>query len=330
MLRTFNRIAFASSFAVLCFAATGVFAVEDWKFYTYVPNTRLATGAGVERMVNRINAETGGAVKVTLHMGGSLPIKATDNVQAVGDNVVQMGADGFFAGHVPIASIMRMPLMIQSAAEYERAMRIARPKVDAAFDKLGIKLLGYYTYAPVTLFANKPLAKLADLNGMKIRQGGPESAEFLKSYGASPITMGTSDVASALQQGVIQGVVTASAGGGSLWKGQLTHNYRIEMYTPESWIFVNKAAFNKLPASARAQIEKIVAEEGARTSKEAEAAEGTAIAEQKAGGMAISSASAGDLKDAQAKMVSYWASWAKSRGAEGEALLAEVRKAVGR
>jgi TRAP-type C4-dicarboxylate transport system substrate-binding protein len=56
------------------------------------------------RLSEEMEKETGGAVTIRLHLGGSLPIDTTTITQALSDNVVQLGDDGYFLGNVPIAA----------------------------------------------------------------------------------------------------------------------------------------------------------------------------------------------------------------------------------
>ena len=53
---------------------------------------------------------------------------------------------------------------------------------------------------------------------------------------------------SALERGVVDGVLTANAGGGKVWKDLLKYCYEIGLNFFEANIAVNKEAFAKLPA----------------------------------------------------------------------------------
>ncbi|WP_419913905.1 TRAP transporter substrate-binding protein DctP [Hoeflea sp.] len=302
---------------------------DSWIGYTFIPNTNFAAGEGLMNIAERIKAETDGEVTLTMNLGGSLPIKAGNITQAVADGVVQFGSTGFFAGDVPLASIMRMPMLID-AEDFNDVMAIARPQIEAEFEKLGVKAIGYSLWSPVTIFSRNKLTELKDLDGQKMRQGGPESARFLENYGAAPITMGTGEVAPALQQGVVDGVVTASAGGAQLWEDVLSHNLRFELYTPEDWYLVNLDAWNALSPETQAVIEKIVIEETTKISEENIRREAEAVKEHEAAGMVISYPSPDVEANALKDMEGYWNEWAAGIGSNAETLLAEVREKLDR
>src|SRR5262245_32639149 len=79
-----------------------------WNAYTYTPAATLAPARGLARIAEGIDKATGGALKIKIHLGGSLPIGASDIANALSDNVVQLGDDGFFHGNLPITGILRL------------------------------------------------------------------------------------------------------------------------------------------------------------------------------------------------------------------------------
>lgn len=316
--------------AALLLAAPALQAQEVWRMYTYATNANVAAGAGAQRIADRITAESGGKIRVQHFFGGSLPIKATDIAQAVSDDVVQIATDGFYAGAIPYGSFLRLPMLVQSADDYEKAFPVVKGAMEAQFSRIGVRLLGYYTWPASTIFTTFPLQKAADLAGRKIRQGDPSTTEYLKSFDASPIVLGTSDVAPALQQGVIHGVVTTAGGGARLWEGLLTHNYRIPTYASASLALVNKSRFEKLSPDLQALVSRIVTEETRAISAANQKDEVTALAQYKAKGMVVTEARSDDLALTARRMEPSWAAWAKKAGPDAEKHLADIRRALGR
>ena len=305
-------------------------SADTWMGYSYIPHTNIAPGAGFVRIAERLNAETDGAITAVPRLGGELPIKGPNIVQAVSDNIVQWGLTGFFAGDVPLASITRLPMLAGSQEEFDKIMEIAGDDIRAEFDKIGVYAIGYHTWGPVTIFTKDEIANLHDLEGFKIRDGGPESKILLSSYGASPITMATADVAPALQQGVIDGVVTASGGGGKLWKDQLGYNLRVQMYIPDGWFVVNKDVWEGLSPEIQAKVQRIFDEEMSAISEATVNDEGVAMQEQKDGGMTIIMPSDEMVAEAKARVEAQWGEWAEATGPRAVELVAEIRAALGK
>ena len=118
----------------------------------------------------------------------------------------------------------------------------------AAYDKKGSTVLSTYYFPMQIAWSSKKLTSLDEFKGQKIRATSPEQIEFLKRFGANGLTVGGSEVPSALERGVVDGVLTANAGGGKVWKDLLKYCYEIGLNYFEANIAVNKEAYAKLPA----------------------------------------------------------------------------------
>jgi TRAP-type C4-dicarboxylate transport system substrate-binding protein len=73
----------------------------------------------------------------------------------------------------------------------------------------GLVGVGFAPIGPSSILTKKPVSKLADLSGMKIRVlASPFQLELIRRMGASPIAMTLGDVLPGLQQGTIDGTLT--------------------------------------------------------------------------------------------------------------------------
>ena len=176
-------------------------------------------GAGARVAGDRREGRQGDQRQLLLkyHLGGSLTIKGTDITTAVGDNIMQMGDDGMQQGNVPITGILRLPMLITSTQEFDKALAMMHPYVDSAYDKKGATVLTTYYFPLQIAWSSKKLTSLDDFKGQKIRATSPEQIEFLKRFGANGLTVSGAEVPSALERGVVDGVLTAQAGGGKVW-----------------------------------------------------------------------------------------------------------------
>ena len=103
------------------------------------------TGAGarcLSEIVERVSKETNGGFQLKYHLGGALTIKGTDITTAVGDNVIQIGDDGFQQGNVPITGILRLPMLITNPQEFEKALAVMKPYVDRGLRQAGLDRAG--------------------------------------------------------------------------------------------------------------------------------------------------------------------------------------------
>jgi len=302
----------------------------SWTVYTYVPAATLAPAKVFQEIVERVSKETNGGFQIKYHLGGALTIKATDITTAVGDNVIQIGDDGFQQGNVPITGILRLPMLVTSTAEFEKALAVMKPYVERAYDKKGSTVLTTYYFPMQIAWSSKKLTSLEDFKGQKIRATSPEQIEFLKRFGANGLTVGGSEVPSALERGVVDGVLTANAGGGKIWKDLLKYCYEIGLNYFEANVAVNKEAYAKLPPAYKESLSKAVVELCPKITRMLAAEESEEAAKRKAEGMVQTKATPEDYKRGAERMVSYWDEWAKRHGAETQEALKKVREALGR
>jgi len=311
-------------------AAGGAQAATTWEAYVYNPVATVPSVQSIVRLIDRVKKETNGDLEINLHLGGSLPIKATDITSAVGDSVVQFGDDGFATGTVPITGIIRLPLLLQSYDDLAKAMAILRPHLDAAYAKRGIVVLGQYSYPFQVLWGRKKITSLTDIKGLKMRVTSVEQGEFIRRFGGVSLTLGTPDVAAALDRGVVDGALTASSGGGLTWHDLLKYRYAFPTSYVNSTVIVNKDAFDKLPPATQKILRDTGADETAWATREMQRVENEVTAQFGKEGMILTDATPEEIKEATDKLRPYWDEWASKHSAEAISILKDIRAAVGR
>lgn len=319
--------------AVLAFFLTPLspaVSAEKWDLYVYNAVSTVAAVKGLNTVIEQIDKETNGELTIRLHLGGSLPINTTTITQAVSDDVVQMGDDGYFLGNIPIGGVLRLPMLLRTLAEYEKAATIMKPYLEKAFEKKGVLVLGQYLYPFQVAFSSKKLTSLADIKGQKIRVTSPEQGEFIKKLGGIPVTIGAPQVPSALDRGVVDGVLTASTGGGNVWKDLLKFNYRLGINYFNSVIIVNKERFGKLSPDVQTKVRKIVSDNLPLITEAMKNEEDNLTKKFAEGGMTVTAEDPQDTEMGTKIISAYWDEWAKSQGPDAVAALKQVRAAIGR
>ncbi|MBW6416660.1 TRAP transporter substrate-binding protein DctP [Celeribacter sp. PS-C1] len=322
----FKTIAATALTLTLPLAATA----DDWTAYTYSSVSTTSAVKGMTRISERVAAETDGELDITLHLGKTLQIASADITQAVGDGIVDFAADFFFSGNVPIARILNLPMLIENDEEWAAAYAAIEPTLVEAFADQNVVLLGGYRYPEQTIFTTFPVNSLADLDGHKIRVTSPEQGKFVEEFGGAAITLSGSEVPTSLERGVIEGVLTASAGGAKNWHEFLPYNYRFSVNYGNSMIIANADAFEALDPAVQETLRAIVAEEGPATTAAFLVDEDAQKASQSAAGMTLTDAAEGDVDMAAEKLAPFWASWAEENGPEYVEALKVVRDAIGK
>jgi TRAP-type C4-dicarboxylate transport system substrate-binding protein len=122
-----------------------------------------------------------------------------------------------------------------------------------------------FAYGPSSVGTRKPVRHLAEFKGLKLRVlASPFQNELVSRMGGTPIAMTLGDVLPALQQGAIDGTISAMPVFTTM------HYYDAAKYvtdTGQPFIFsvaeISKKWFDSLPAD----LQKIVTDEGAKTGK---------------------------------------------------------------
>jgi len=244
-------------------------------------------------------------------------------------HVVQVGDDLFNSGNIPVAGIPRLPMLIQSYADFAKADAVLKPYIVKAYLEKGSTLLASYTYPLQFIWGRKKLESLDDIKGLKLRVAQPEQGEFVRSFGGTSITMSAPEVPSALDRGVVDGIFTAGVGA-VLWKDLLKYGYVLIINVNNSYFIANTEAYNKLSPDLQGKLRQ-VAEDTARWDQETmQKEEAESVQVLTAAGYTFTKATPEENERAVKAMTPYWDEWAKSRGPDVIEALAKVRSALGR
>ena len=230
-------------------------AAELWNLYIHQSAPQFATSRAAQMLADQVNKAAGGTLRVRRHLAGTLQISADNITQAVAGNVVQMGDDLFFSGNVPIGSMLRLPFLIRSYSDYEKATEILLPYVEKGYAAKGVTLLAAYTYPNQYVWGRKKIADLADIGGQKIRIASPEQGEFIRRFNGTAVSLGAAEVPSALDRGVVDGLITGTVGA-QLWKDLLKTGYLLGLNFNNAYIIANTGAFTALLADTQEIVRK--------------------------------------------------------------------------
>ncbi|OUM86061.1 MAG: hypothetical protein BAA01_01550 [Bacillus thermozeamaize] len=177
------------------------------------PETHIK-GIWAEEFKKHVESASEGNIKVELYHHGQLYAKEQAALQAVTQGVIQMSisSTGYLSSLVPEFEIFDLPMMFPDlnvlyALEDSELGEELLQKLDAK----GLKGLGYITNVPTELFTAEPVQTMEDLKGKKIRAHTALLEESMRALGASPITMAAEEMYTAMQQGVIDGMLTTTA-----------------------------------------------------------------------------------------------------------------------
>ena len=324
---------FIRTVAFACGLLTGFGAAhagQSWTGYTYLASDALPGSKNLIALAREFTEKTNGEVELNINLAGSLGIKAADITQSVGSGVVQLAADGFFLGSVEEGGVLRLPMLFTSKEQFDQGLEVMTPYLEEAFAEKGVVLLAQYLYPLQVSWGSYDIKSLDDLKGHKLRVSSPEQGAFVSAFGGSPVTIGGAEVPTALQTGVVEGVFTASVGGGRLWKDQLKSTYRLGPNFFNSAIIVNKEAFEALSPEHQKLLRNLAQKYAGQATAENMQNEASVTRDLAKGGIKVNEPSAADVKKATETMQPFWAEWAKSKNDRTQTALRKTLKALGR
>jgi len=192
----------------LAFLAQAAHALEI-KFADIHP-AGYPTVVAEESMGKTLTKESNGELTFKYFPGGVLGSEKEVVEQAqVGAVQMTRVSLGIVGPVVPDVNVFNMPFIFR---DHDHMRKVIDGEVgDAILDRItnsefGLVALAWMDGGTRNLYTKKPVRKLEDLKGMKIRvQGNPMFIETINAMGGNGIAMDTGEIFSALQTGVIDG-----------------------------------------------------------------------------------------------------------------------------
>lgn len=201
---------------------------------------------------------TNGEITVTIAFGGQLGGQR-EMLDFVANRVVDLAAmpANPFASQLPGAGAFDMPLAFdtpeQVAAIYKKAMTTL-PLAKATYEKAGVTPFMFRGLDPYLLLCTKPVSKVADFEGLRIRTFGSAVPAVFEGLGAVPVNLLTSETYEAFQRGTVD-CVYFSRIGHLIFKTYEVAKYQIdfEFGSVASYIgYINNDVLNDMTDDQRA------------------------------------------------------------------------------
>ena len=257
----FATTSFLVTLFVMLVFSSGVLAQTTLTYSIFFPATHAQAQAG-ESWAKEIEKRTGGKVKINIFAGGSLtPAPQVYDGVVKGISDIGMSCFAYTPGRFPLIEALDLPMgyptgMVATKVANDFAKKMNPPELN------DVKLLYIHAHGPGLLHTQKPVTKLADLQGMKIRSTGL-SSKIVKSLGGVSVAMPQGDTYEALQKGVVQGTfapVETLKG----WKQGQVVKYTIDCagigYTTAMFVVMNKQKWDKLPKDVQKVFEDVSSE----------------------------------------------------------------------
>lgn len=129
--------------------------------------------------------------------------------------------------------------------------------VDERLQKqFNVKLLGVWPFGPQILFCKKPITKLADIKGMKVRVYDQNLAKFIELVGATPVPVSFADTHQSLSLGVVDCAITGPSSANSAgWPEVTTHQLPLGFQMALNGYAISMKAWNQLKPDQQVKLQ---------------------------------------------------------------------------
>ncbi|WP_291861572.1 TRAP transporter substrate-binding protein [Bradyrhizobium sp.] len=313
--------------AGLALAAAPALAQTKWNLpAAYAPDNPHSEN--LVAFAKDVDAATSGKLQITVHPAASL-FKAPDIKRAVATGQAQMGEVllSIHENEDPIFGLDVVPFLSTSYPAAMKLYQASKATIAKKLEAQGLMLLFAVPWAPQGVYANKPLATIEDLKGMKWRAYNVGTTRIGELVGAQPVTVQAAELPQALATGVVNAFITSGGTGydSKVWES-LKYFYDVQAWLPKNFTFVNKAAFDALDKPTQEAILKAAATAETRGWKAWEAKSNWYLDQLKAKGMTVEPPGPALKAGFQKIGEQLTADWLKKAGAEGQALVEAYKK----
>jgi TRAP-type transport system periplasmic protein len=238
-----------------CFAQQKTITLRYSNFFPAPHKTSITS----EQWCREVEKRTNGQVKFNYLPGATLtpPDQTYDSVtKGIAD--VGMSLFNYTMGKFPMMLAIDLPMAYKSGY-------VGTKMINEYYKKFkpkeldDVKVMYLSTHGPGLLNTKKPVTKLEEAKGLKIRCTGV-TCQIIKALGAAPVGMPMTEAYDSLSKGVVDGILCpAEALKG--WKlaevvANTTQSFGCA-YVSGFFVVMNKAKWNSLPPDVQATIEKI-------------------------------------------------------------------------
>lgn len=205
----------------LCIAAAFVFG---WIHYNEIPlavigqpsSTGLLQLEKEQPFFAALREKTGIPFRVSYKPLEAVGFKDTHQLQMLKDGTFDLVSLRFTQNGDAEPSLQGIDL-VGLNADYEGAQKVIRAysgTVDRYLQtRFNAKLLGIWSFGPQEFFCRKPIRRLEDIRGMKVRVASAALSSFISDLGGTPAIIPFDDTRNALAIGLVDCAVTSAASG---------------------------------------------------------------------------------------------------------------------
>lgn len=307
------------------------------RLHHFLPPVSSAHRHFLTPWAQKVQAESEGKLRVqifpAMQLGGAPPQLFDQARDGVVDLVWTL--PGYTPGRFPKIEVFELPFVADARARPNALACQEFCQTHLAEEFGDVHPIAVWAHDGGVIHANRPVTRLEDLRGLKLRFPTRQAGEALRALGAAPIGMPVPQVPEALSQRVIDGAVVPWEVVPSVRLQELvTHHTEIlgtpTFYSATFILAMNKAKYAAMPAELRRVLDANSGLAAAEMAGKAWDEQGLAVRAQVARRRQNSIVQLSEAEKqrwilATRPVVEAWIEGSRGRGFDGAALLADAR-----
>lgn len=252
--------------SLLVASSTSAFAGKsvELKMSHFMSSKHIQHTDVMQPFAQKVEEETNGRVKITIYPGGALgrPPQQYESAER-GMVDIAFGLHGYTPGKFPLTSVVELPFMVPSAKVGSLMLWDLYKKFPAIrAEHKDVKVLWLWTHDTGQILSNKPIQKIEDLKGMKLRCPSATQKNLIEQLGATPVMMPISELYESLQKGVVEGTVIPASAIYDFKLDQVANNLTIgDFYVSTFFMAMNQDSWKKLSKKDQNIIQELIGRE---------------------------------------------------------------------
>jgi TRAP-type C4-dicarboxylate transport system substrate-binding protein len=215
----------------------------------------------VQKWADEVKEATDGRVEITVYAGGTLA-SSTDALDAVKQRTCDMAVcfTSFFPGQFPLTEVVSLPMTgLDNAVQATNVLWDLWDYSEALQEELSpYKVLMLYSNPNNIIGTTSPVYTADDMKGLKLRVTSGTPADMSVAWGATPMTISSSEIYQSLEKDVIQGYLIDYTGVNAWSLYEVTDYYTEMPFYVAPWaLLMNMDSWNALPSDLQEIIDSL-------------------------------------------------------------------------
>ncbi|KEF38940.1 TRAP-type C4-dicarboxylate transport system, periplasmic component [Schinkia azotoformans MEV2011] len=211
----------------------------------------------MEKWAEELEKRTNNKVKVNTFPGGTL-LTAENMYDGVANGLADIGLSSttYEPGRFPLLAVSDMPSGYPNAKVASKVIAdLVNEYTPEAFKDF--KIITTFASEPAYIQSQQPIESLEDLKGKQLRISGA-TTDLFKELGAAPVGMSQSEVAEALQTGIVNGYVSSREVLKDMKYAEMVKYITDYPLTVNTFVAVmNKSKWDSLPEDVKTVIDEL-------------------------------------------------------------------------